>query len=280
MVLINTYLASETINTILVLPFHNETVDGGHYHISDILQNTITVELQDTNLVNVVPHNIANTNLARMYFKEVSFKALINYRKISKITGADIFIFGKYKVIGNTIEIMIHAVNVHTREVIAAVEEKGVTGVDIFPLLMKTSQKLVAKTSVTLDPGTNKKRFNITRFDIKVSPVNKAGISLLCTGLVTLSAGMPLLIYDLSSYSSRLRYDINYYRETGNDYSTYYQSYHVFIGLFVSSVVLTGLGLICIPISIPLIVYKKKKHRVTFNISFEKQPGIFVKITL
>ena len=87
-------------------------------------------------------------------------------------------------------------------------------------------------------------------------------------------SGISLLIYDLAYYIPYVLDKLYIYRDDKSDtdtYKSYYNSYCTNIALFSTSVTLSGIGLICIIISIPLITYKQTKNTNKFvEISFDK----------
>lgn len=65
--------------------------------------------------------------------------------------------------------------------------------------------------------------------------------------------------------------------------SNIYLSCRIFTDLFLSSIILSGTGLILGIVSIPLIIYKKKNQKVLLNIKYDFNKNdidLFVKIKI
>lgn len=107
-------------------------------------------------------------------------------------------------------------------------------------------------------------------------PPNVAGIIVVSTGALFTITGSAIFIYDNAVYYPSIK-DIS---PDNTPYDEYVKSKQTDIALFSSGLTVLSIGVCMISASIPLMLYKKKKTDVTFNIESGKEITLSLKVKL
>ena len=264
--------------TILLLPFINKNKVEKYDYLRDSLLNALNSELIRTYLFNFT--NPVEVELIMDKEKEPAdyYDKIENAIDIADKLKADVIVIGQYVIIENEINIQIKSIDVFTGEIVASTNLRGELGVDVFRIIDESSKDITDKMAKKLK-AVDKSYFNemlkvmnqkkLNNFRKSINPVNITGISFLSVGSTLLLTGIPIFIYDLAGYSSIYSNRLTKYNNDEIGYSDLYPYYQIFIGLFISSIILSGTGLIFAIVSIPLIIYKNKKQKVTLNIKYD-----------
>ena len=265
--------------TVLIFPFINKNNIEKYDYLKDTILNALNSELIRTNQFNFtnpgsVEIVLKNEKISGDYFDKVQL-----IENVANKLKADVVVLGQYIIIEDEIMIQLKAIDVFTGEIAATANVKGELGVDIFRVIDESVKSISDKMAMKLK-AVEKTYFKemtklldqqrIQNLKNSIGPVNIAGITLISTGTLFFLTGLPIFIYDLAGYSTTY---IEMNRKYNNDeisYSVLYSSYQIYLGLFVSGLVVAGTGIILGLSGIPLIIYKNKKNQtISLNLKYD-----------
>ena len=294
-VLINFYIfPNEIVNdnvlikrNVLVLPFVNSNNNADYIFLNDTIPDAIKANLLNTNKFNLSDSPDIRKNKIDQGIKEINIFESAEAVKIAKALKADVVVTGKFIIIDEKIMINIQAIDVFTDETVILLNQSGNLGINLLSMIDDISKDLSLKMSDKF-PLVDRSYFTeMTKLINNKKPINftintstSAGIGLSVSGSCLFLGGLTLLTYDLTGYSTiLLNYKNNYYN-TGNGFEEFNNSYNIFIGLFISGVVLMPLGIIMVIISIPLFVYKNKTKKITLKVEFYQKANLSLNFQL
>ena len=110
---------------------------------------------------------------------------------------------------------------------------------------------------------------------VKLHPINKSGRILMIVSVPVLTSGLLLLSADMAYMLTAL--DDKMY--SGETYEEYVRTYRAHIVMFITSVVVSSVGLTGVIISIPLIAYKEgwfknKKEKLSLNLNLDLSSNV------
>ena len=271
---------------VLVIPFVNSNNDQKYDFLKDAISDAIKANLMNTNQFNLSNPLEIDKKISEMGFYKEKILEPANAIAIAKSLKSDVVVVGKFIAIDDKVMIQIQAIDVFTEEIVIVTNQSGSLGINLLKLIDNVSKNLSVKMAekfpkvdrsyftemrkiMNENDKRNKIKFNLT-------PVNYAGIGLCAGGITLLLSGISMLIYDFAGYSTVLQGYKDNYTRTKTDFDGYESSYNIFIGLFISSVVLSSVGFIMAIVSIPLIIYKKKNKEFSLSLEFSPDPGLFL----
>jgi TolB-like protein len=271
--------------TIMILPFVNTNNVAQYGYISDALRDALR-----SKLIEVENFQLSNFSLIDDKIKELNFQKndLVeekNGRSIALRVKADVIIVGKYIIIDEKIMIQMNAFDIFSTEIIASTSVSGELGLDVFRIIdesvldmvkkLKTKLKEVKKTYFTEMTNLLIKE-RMLKFKENFTPVNKAGLGLTAGGGALFAGGLGIFIFDLSYYYSKVKDNLYNNPRTDAGYDEYVKVYQIYSALMISGLVTLGVGTSLVATGIPLLVYKKKNKKVSFNINKNKSLSVEV----
>lgn len=262
--------------TILILPFQNKNNIAEYNYLSDVLMETLRVELVEQNRFNFTNYTEANEAVRDLKKNNINIMDFNIIRKIAYDLSTDVIINGQYIISENNLMIMMQAIDIINGDLVATTKVQGELGVNIFNLINNASNDLTNKIinklkSVTKEEYeyTFRKISNIKFLNLLGLPAyKKAGISLTITGGILLLIGTPILIYDLAGYSKLLLEKKAAYQEfkKNTDHEVYTQFYITFIALFCVSLTATVFGAIMLSVGLPLSIINIKSKNSSVKV--------------
>jgi len=257
---------------IVIFPFINKNKVIEYNYLSDIIMETVRSALFQKDL-----YEFSNYSVSDDKFDDYKKDDLLNLKtviKISRNLNSDIALSGQYIIFEKKILIIIHAVDIFTGDIAAVTKEEGGTGIDLFNVINKSITDILDKIILKL-PMMNRTEYNNNMKKMSgtiLTPLKKTGIGLISAGSALMLIGLPVLIYDVAGYSSVLIDNRQKYLESYKNYEAYDKSYYTFTGLLISSICISGAGLLLSLISIPLFLVKipnDNKQLISFSINFK-----------
>ena len=128
------------------------------------------------------------------------------------------------------------------------------------------------KDEITKTEKTEKEKVivvkKLTSFS-NLHPINKSGRILMIVSVPVLVSGLSLFGVDMAYMLTELDDKIH----NGNSYEEYVRTYRVHIVMFITSIVISSIGLTGVIVSIPLIAFKegwfKNKNKVSLNLNVD-----------
>lgn len=268
---------------VLILPFNNENDIENYNYLADTLLDTLKSQLLSMQQFNFpAPIDVD----AKINAMQLTLEELIKHENAKKLAvdlEADVIVIGKYIIIDESIMVSIQAIDIFTNRVVAGVTKKGNLGIDIFRIIEESTNEL-ADIMEQKFPEVTPSYFKhmkkvLRRQNPKLSPLNKVGIGLIATGSTLLVGGLVLLLYDLTFYSNVLTH---YKKNLGYDveYWEYENSYNMFVGFLIGSIVGASVGLIIDCIGIPFVIYRKKTNNLSFSLNINVKRNLAWYISL
>lgn len=269
--------------TILIMPFLNTNNVVEYDYLGDILNDTLKSELLRTNLFNFTVPSQADKKIKESGLTKESLVKIENAKSLALKLQADVFVIGKYVIIEKEIMIIIQAYDIFTGQIAVSTNIKGGLGIDLFRVIEEASkdmadkmaQKLqMVKKSYFTEMSKLIRKEKMAQLKERFTPTMKAGIGVTSVGGALFLIGIPILIYDLAGYSSILKENLYNNPRTEEGYTDYVSASYTSIGLFVSSIVLMGLGATGLAVGIPLIVYDYRKTKTNLSLAVEVDSNI------
>lgn len=271
--------------TVLILPFLNKNNIIEYDYLSDILNDTLKSELLKTDLFNFTAPALADKKIKESGTTKEELEQVETVKSLALKLQADVFVIGKYVIIENEIMIVIQAYDIFTGQLAVSTNIKGGLGIDLFRVIEDASKDMADKMAEKLQMVKKSyftemsrliRKEKMAQLKERFTPTMKAGIGATTVGGSLFLIGIPLLIYDLAGYSSILKDNLYNNERSEEGYTDYLTASYTSIGLFVSSIVLMGLGITGLGVGIPLIIYDytRANKKISFNVEVGREINI------